>query len=326
MKHALVGLAAVLLVATGCHLTSDSKAPPRPTRIQDLAMAPVDLTKGCPKPREHLPRVASGRLPTGAVLVRLCSGWQQAWDEPTDTPLIYPPVDALTQDPDRIVRLANSLPKLASTNGYCAGMGASAVDLWFGYPGGRAAVGHWQIGACQGIEFGGSGPGLRRSQVLVDTFVRALDRQRRHTGARSHLAAPGCSPFMQPGSAYGYRTAPPYTSATYCVRAGRGPWRQAHIPPAVLRMINHQATIPSPDRECPNHRLVVIRARTLVGDLAHVAGTPCEFHTDPSLGSGDTEVRWRPSSKLRRALQRLPLRLAPHQAPPQPPQPTVTPQ
>ena len=303
MKRRVLPLVLGLLLAVSACDNSHPRAADRPVRIEDLALAPVDLTQHCPKPQGDLPQTASGRLPTGAVLVRLCSGWQQPWAEPMDTPLIYPPVDALTSDPDQIVRLANSLPELEPLNGYCGGAGAPAVDLWFGYPGGRAAAGHWQWADCQGFKFGGPGRGLSRSRTLLDAFVRALDQQRRRSGSRSNRPAPGCSPSMQPGSAYGYRTSPPWTSATYCVRDGRGPWRQAHVPPAVLRMINRQATAPSPDRDCPNRRLVVIRARTVYGDLAHAVGSPCEFHTYlRTIDSRFTEVAWRPSPRLRRAL------------------------
>jgi hypothetical protein len=93
-------------------------------------------------------------------------------------------------------------------------------------------------------------------------------------------------------------------------------------------MINQQATTPTRDRECrPNAPLVVIRARTVYGDLSHVVGSLCEFHTYLStVDSGVTEIAWRPSAELRRAFEHLPLRLAPHQAPPPPPSPTVTPQ
>jgi hypothetical protein len=318
VKRLTLCLAVFLLMTTGCDGSGTSRPAERPARIQDLAKAPVDLTKRCPN-LHHKPLYApEGRLPEGALSVRLCTGWVSkeyaaaavflhSYDDPRDV---------LRQGVEELADRANALkpppPPRPGVRHYCSDVGGTPLEFWFAYPGGRAAVVRWEVGGCGYVHMGPH-VGLVGGGELRDTFSRALAEQRSGQQA-PRVRPPRCNPSAQPLTALEASTLPPLAAATYCALDDRGRWRAAHVPDAVLREINREAVPGHQGSGCSSNPHAWLRARTTYGDRVDLYADGCRWTLPQGFAQGGDGPPgwWSPSPRLGHQLASLPL------GPPQP--------
>lgn len=310
---AIIAFVAIVALAVACfpqdHPTSDAAGP---ARVEDLARAPVDLAKRCPKLHHEPIYAPGGRLPDGALFVRLCSGWiSKQYAESTIFLHSYDdPRDVLRQGVGELVDQANDLePPPSPSPGvrhYCSDVGATPLEFWFAYPGGRAAVVRWEVGGCGYVHMGRR-IGLVGGGRLRDAFSRALAAQR--SGHQpTPVRPPRCNPSAQPLTALKASTLPPLAAATYCMLDSRSRWRAARVPDGVLREINrevarrHQRT-----GGCAAKTYAELRARTTYGDRVDLNVAGCHWSPPETFAPrGDHPAQWwTPSARLEHRLASL---------------------
>jgi hypothetical protein len=178
-----LGVLLALVVVTGCRESSQA-SPVEPGPVI------AGLAEQCPDPATPIPYPADGRVPEGAVGVRLCNGVEFGGrlDLQFD---IDAPADELTTDVEDVIGVVNS-SQPTPPEGVCPLDAGADLVFWFRYPDDTARAVRYERYGCRDIAIGAA---QRRQggEDLHQAFSDLLLRQREGMQAPDGTSRPDCA-------------------------------------------------------------------------------------------------------------------------------------
>lgn len=303
-RAAAAALFVCLWAAGGCSAGQEPTADPSITSVPmpagDLPPRVPVLATGCPGPEvaPHFP--PGGRLPSGAIRLRVCNAAGDEWvvrgrrhEQDYRVPL-----DALTTQVDSVVRLVNAGTP-APEEGICAGVGGPGQVLWFSYPDTDLAV-TVHDGGCADLDRGDAR--VHGGDVVVAELSRLLWAQRdARPPPRVSLEA-ACSPALTRDTPLVLTDRLDVVDAVVCEFTDEV--RQARLGADELAAMNAEFRAQEDRRDPPGCETRLLRGVTAWGDRFSWLGSCWDFAIPGAYPRG---LHWEPTPQLRAALDAVPL-------------------
>ena len=295
-------LTLALVVVAGCRDTAE--APPKPAEPGPVI---AGLADRCPNPDTPIPYPPGGRLPAGAVGVRLCNGVEDFGGADDFQPDVQPPHDELTTDVADLVEVVNSSKPPAETEGevFCPADAGPDLVFWFRYADGSARAVIYQRYGCRWLVVG-DGMDHAGGEDLHVAFDERLSAQRSELQPPASAPEPTCV-WDPPTTALDLSDRLDLGTAAVCVVPARGDLRlTAVLSPRQMERVARSFE-PRPGNTvgpCSAKQAFQLVGYTAWGDRFVLPSDGCTFVTQGLRRSSPT-LLWRPDPSLNQMFQRL---------------------
>ena len=263
------------------------------------------LADRCPDPATPIPYPPDGRLPDGAVGIRLCNGIED-FGGPDDLQFdVDAPDDELTAAVDELIELVNASSP-ADTSGFCTADAGPTLVFWFRYDDGSARAVRYETYGCRWLIVG-DGVEHTRGEDLHVAFDGRLSAQRSQLRPPASAAPEPACDWDPPTTALDLSGHLDLATAAVCVVPARGDLRLAAVlsPRQVERVARSFEPRPGDTVEpCSAKPAFQLVGYTAWGDRFVLPSDGCTFVTN-ALRRASPSLLWRPGPVLNQMFQRL---------------------
>ena len=265
------------------------------------------LADQCPEHSTPVAYPPDGRLPEGAVGVRLCNGTEDYNGLETDQSDVDVPADELTHDVAAVTEVVNrALPEPTGPDTFCPADGGPDLVFWFRYEDGTAHAVRYGRHGCRWITVGENV--LRQGgEDLHEAFVHALAQQRRGLSPPATVPEADCHDHWPELTVMDLEPGLDLRTAALCRSAPNGFEVATVFTPQQVRRINEDWAV-APHRtidECGlPQRFTMLTGYTTWGDRVALYPATCWRYVVPQLRRGETVV-WQPSPPIAAMFERL---------------------